>query len=183
MASVQLKALSYDDYISGEQNSEFRHELVDGQLYAMGGSTAEHNLIAGNLFVALKLGLRGSGCQVFFADMNVRIEEQGCYPDVFVSCTHEDDQAYYKTQPVLIAEVLSDSTARIDRGKKFDEYRQLDSLECYLLLSQTAVHIEHFSRANGWRKPDVLLMDGTLELTALGLSIPVAEIYDDILLS
>lgn len=179
MARAQRKPITYDEYHQLEQNSEIRHELVDGVLVAMVGGTDIHNLITGNIMVAFKTRLRGRGCRVFFSDMRLRIGENVRYPDVFVTCAADDDHPHYKTQPIVIAEVLSDSTARMDRGAKFDDYRQLPSLAHYLLISQTAVHVEHFARKTGWQS-EVLIHDNLLTLSTLSLSIPITDFYEDI---
>ena len=172
--------LSFDEYLALEEDSEVRQELVAGELRAMGGGTDIHNLIATGLGFALKSRLRGTSCHVFIGDVKVRAGDNGRYPDVFVSCARDDNHPLYKEQPVLIAEVLSDSTQKQDRGDKFADYRQLASLEDYLLIAQSAVHIEYFCRADNWRQR-ILLENDTLVLASLNLQIPVREIYGDVL--
>jgi Uma2 family endonuclease len=182
--ALQTEPLSFDEYLALESTLQLRHELVDGEIRAMGGGTDVHNLIATAMGFALRSRLRAmsSPCRVFIGDVKVRAGHNGRYPDVFVSCAREDNHALYKEQPLLIAGVLSDSTQKEDRGQKFNDYRQLTSLQDYLLIAQSAVHIEHFRREenDSWQQR-ILLENDTLILSVFELQIPVCEIYEDVL--
>lgn len=120
MIQTAANLISAADYLEGEQISPVRHEYVDGRVYAMVGASDVHGLIAGSIFFALRSQLRGRPCQVFIADMKVRVasaqEERFYYPDVLVSCDPEDRQRSYRNAPCLIVEVLSAATERLDRG-------------------------------------------------------------------
>ncbi|WP_245539168.1 Uma2 family endonuclease [Thiolinea disciformis] len=123
-------ALKYEftifaDYLQGEQDAPTRHEYVDGQIYAMSGASATHNIIAGELFAALHSKTEPP-CHVFISDMKVLIKQQdkqfAYYPDLMVSCEKDTDNAYYREQAILLVEVLSPATQRTDLGEKLANY-------------------------------------------------------------
>ncbi len=137
-----------EDYLSGENLSDIRHEYVDGDIYAMAGGSDAHARISGNAFFLLKTHLRGSGCSTYLSDMKVQASDtQYFYPDVLVTCDAADrKENYSKRAPVLIIEVLSHSTEGYDRGKKFEYYRQMESLQEYVLIDQSDVHVDVFRK-------------------------------------
>lgn len=181
MPAPRTTPLSVEEYLALEQAGELRHELIGGGLHAMVGSTDTHNLIAGGLEFALRLRLRDSGCRVFRETHKLRIGDDVFYPDVFVVCSRDDADALYKTRPLLIAEVLSDSTARRDRFTKLNAYKTLESLEAYLILAQTALEAELYTRAGGWRRQRCRGRGQTIEIAALKIALPLEEIYADVL--
>ena len=170
--------ISVDDYLVGELASQVRHEYVDGELYAMVGASDRHGLITVNLASLLSQRLPDR-CQVFASDMKVRIQvaerEVFYYPDVLVSCDLRDREPYYRQYPCLVIEVLSPHTARLDRFEKFMFYRDLDSLEEYLLVSQDYRQVEVFRRAEQWDR--IRYTKGEIPLRSVDLAIPIDEIY------
>ncbi len=172
--------LNIDDYLALEQTSAIRHELVQGQLYAMVGATDTHNLIVQGLAAALWNRLRGSGCRVFTETVKVRIGSNFRYPDVFVTCAANDSDSLIKTQPILVAEVLSDSTRRRDREEKRKEYSQIESLSHYLLLEQANVSAHCWTRTNNLWEVNHGNTQSTLELVAFDCKIPLKEIYQEV---
>ncbi len=139
------------EYLAWEPKQEERHIYVRGEIFAISGGTFEHNEIALNLAVALKSHLKGAPCKVGINDMRVAVEKADCYfyPDVFVTCATRDTQDPKITEVYeakLIAEVLSESTASYDRGAKFADYRQLSSLEEYVLIDPDARTVEVFRK-------------------------------------
>lgn len=170
--------LSVDDYLSGELESEVRHEYVDGEVYAMVGASDRHGLITLNLAGVLSQRLPDR-CQVFMSDMKVRIQAAErdifYYPDVLVSCDQRDREPYYRQYPCLVAEVLSPHTARLDRFEKFLFYRQLDSLQEYLLVSQDYRQIEVFRRSDQWQ--GARFTSGEVPLSSVELAVTIDEIY------
>jgi Uma2 family endonuclease len=147
----------------------------------MAGASEAHNLLAGNWLTLLNIHLRGEPCKVFISDMKVQIKtataEYYYYPDILVTCNATDNRNYYKTQPLLIVEILSDSTARIDRGEKLQNYKKLDRLQEYVLVDQNRRYVEIYTRANDWQ-PEICTESITLK--ALNLSLSMAEIYERI---
>lgn len=173
-----------EEYFALEDRSEIRHEYFEGEVFAMAGASKPHNLIKGNLIAGLRLGVRQRGCRLF--DENVRLEVKEkkyyTYPDVLVSCNPTDRQDLYLVrQPVLIAEILSPSTAEYDRTTKFENYQKMPSLRHYLLLSQAAWIVEWFRRdeAGQWIYTLLTGPDSILEIPDLGLVLPLRELYED----
>lgn len=132
--------ISVAEYLDGEQATEIKHEYVGGTVYAMGGASREHNIIAMNLATALHGHMRGGPCQTFMADMKVHLrlgeDEIFYYPDVVVGCEPDDRARYYLERPRFIAEVASPASERVDRREKLLAYTRLESLESYLILEQ-----------------------------------------------
>ena len=179
MATPQpVPFLSEDEYLSGEEVSSVRHEYVNGQVYAMAGSTDKHNLISLNAGSLFNTQLP-EHCEIFMADMKVRIQTQKdlmfYYPDVMVCCAEDDRATYFRKKPCLIIEVLSRSTERQDRFEKFWAYQQIPTLQEYLLLNQNFQEATLFRRSNGWQ-PEVY-REGTLYLASVDLDIPLAALY------
>lgn len=139
------------DYLEWEAAQDVRSEFIDGEVFVMAGGTLAHNAATGATFATLRQHLNGSPCRASVSDVKVQVEASNSllYPDVVVTCqTAEltDDQAQALNQPTLIAEVLSPSTAAFDRGSKFAHYRQLDSLQEYMLIDTDTPRIEVFRR-------------------------------------
>jgi Uma2 family endonuclease len=185
-AQQQLK-FSLDDYLLWEAEQSERHEYLNGEVFAMTGARDTHNTIALNIASALRSALRGSPCRAFIADMKLRIDVANAafYPDVMVTCdprdkTPETDLA--KQHPVLIVEVLSDSTSAYDRGLKFEHYRKIDTLKEYLLVEQDRRHADLFRR----REDDsrwVLYASGATDdvvLDSVGVQLSMDTLFEDV---
>jgi len=148
----------------------------------MTGSTPNQNVIAGNLLVALRTQLRGSGCRVFLVGMKLRIEASNAfyYPDVVVTCDDRDrpNNEQYISYPRLIIEVLSPSTARFDRTEKFADYRTIPSLTEYVLVSTDCQAIEVFQKSDRgeWQRANP---SDPVQLISINASIAIADIYED----
>lgn len=183
MAQTASNLISIADYLTGEQLSPVRHEYLNGHVYAMVGASDRHGLIALSIASALRSHLRGGPCQVFIADMKVRIEsateDKFYYPDVLVSCAADDRERYFRRAPRLIVEVLSDATERLDRGEKFQAFCRLESLQEYLLVSQERELVELFRREAEWESELYGLAD-TVTLRSVDLELPIAWAYEDI---
>jgi Uma2 family endonuclease len=178
------QVLAVEAYIEGELHSEVKHEYLAGEVYAMAGASAAHNLIAGNLFSALHRHLRGGPCRVFMSDMKVRIhhvrEDYFYYPDVMVACRPEDNARYWREQPKLIVEVLSESTERVDTREKFFAYQTIADLEEYVVLEQDRRAATIYRRSGGdWTSLEAA-GDDLLELASVGLRVGLAEIYEGV---
>jgi Uma2 family endonuclease len=176
--------ISSEEYLESEKFSQVKHEYIDGQVYAMAGTSTRHNVILGNLFVLLRQHLRGTVCLPFFADMKVKLPLLGrfYYPDLLVSCDERDrENRYFKEHCQLIVEVLSDSTEGFDRGQKFEDYRSLASLEEYALIRQDRPKVDIFRRnpAGRWELHEVADA-GTWELASVGFQASLAELYEDV---
>ncbi|MCU0836742.1 MAG: Uma2 family endonuclease [Chromatiaceae bacterium] len=163
-------------YLAFERDQPTRHELVDGYLYAMTGATDRHEEIALNLAAALSLALRGSPCRTYKGDLKIRVADDFYYPDVFVRCGAERGDPYFKTDPVVIAEVLSPGTQRYDRGDKPLAYFSLPTLREYVLIAQDRVQVEIYRR--GHEVPERLGKgEDILRLDSLGFALSVEALY------
>lgn len=148
--SASTQYLSPAEYLHLEKLSTTKHEYIDGQVSAMAGASDPHVTIALiNLASDLRTHLRGSGCRVYISDMKARIESLNrfYYPDVMVTCDPNDQETpTYKRFPSLIVEVLSDSKEAFDRGDKFVDYQEIESLREYVLISTKRQRVECFRR-------------------------------------
>ncbi|ADJ28016.1 Uma2 family endonuclease [Nitrosococcus watsonii] len=179
-----LSTLSVQDYLSGEQASEARHEYIAGQLFAMVGASRAHNTIALNIASLFHIHLRGSPCQAFMADMKVRVAktESFYYPDIVVTCEPRDDKALFLEAPSLIVEVLSPATENIDRREKRIAYQHLESLKEYVLVAQNKLQVEVYRRqagAGAW-EVDIYEGDEIAALRLLDLKMPLAIAYEGV---
>lgn len=182
MGLHQLKSyLSVEDYLAGEKESRIRHEYVYGQVYAMAGTSDRHNLIAGNIYARLSDHLEDAApCAPFISDMKVEVDENNYYyPDVVVACDPPGGDPYLKTQPRLIVEVLSPTTARIDRHEKLPAYQRVAGLKECLLIAQDQMLIEvhRYSKKGKWQTEILTQPDEQLHLESVGLTLSLAQIY------
>jgi len=177
------------EYLAFErQQTDAKHEYLNGQITAMSGASREHNLIVGNAFASLHGQLRGRGCEVYSNDMRVHIPATGLYtyPDIVALCgepVFEGDQFDTLLNPHVIIEVLSSSTEAYDRGTKFAHYRSIESLQAYVLIAQDRPHIELFERGTDgrWVLSEAKGPESHLELEALGCVLELSEVYERIL--
>lgn len=185
MAAQPQPLLTPEQYLKLERAAELRHEYYKGSMYAMPGGTYNHARISANLISALIGALESTDCEVSSSDLRIRVSHDGLYtyPDVSVACSQPhfaDDEADTLTNPVLIGEVLSPSSESYDRGFKFAQYRQIPSVEEYLLVSQFEPCVELFRRHESgrhWMFSDYVGMDAALQLTSIGCEIRLADIY------
>jgi Uma2 family endonuclease len=179
--------LTPTEYLDWEEQQEFRHEYVDGEVYAMTGGTLNHSSIAGNFHNILKNHLRGSGCRVFNSDAKVQISESNSYlyPDVSVTCDARDRNAdKFISYPCLIVEVLSPITEAYDRGDKFSLYRRSTTLQDYVLVSTNKMRVDLYQR-NERGRWEILSYDAgeSIELPSVNLSVEIDRVYEDIVFS
>ncbi len=175
------------EYLVWERQQTERHDFLDGEVFLQAGGTRRHALIAMNIGAEIRNGLRGGDCEVLGSDMRVFVEATGVYtyPDVSVVCPPvEGDSDDVITNPRVIIEVLSPSTADYDRGGKFGHYRQLPSLQEYIVLWQEEARAEHHQRTaeGGWLLHDVVGIDAQFDLTSLNLAVAFADVYDKVTL-
>lgn len=171
-------------YLAVEMASDTRSEYLKGEVFAMVGTSSMHNIIIGNFYMALRNHLRGGPCQVFAMDLKLRVETANAYfyPDLMVTCTEADRRSdFIKTEPLLVIEVLSPSTALFDRDKKFASYRQLPSLQEYVLVDTEQQSIECYRRAdNGEWIMHPYVAGESVTLHGLNLTFPIELAYQDV---
>lgn len=174
--------MSAAQYLERERSAADKHELWQGEVFAMAGASLVHNQIVGNLARALGNLLAEGPCLVLASDMKVYIplRDAFVYPDLSVVCEAPQLLGDHEviTNPSLIAEVLSDSSERFDRGEKFAGYRRLPSLIDYLLISQDRARIEHYERQaeDRWLLRE-LGPGASVSLRSIGAALPVDEVY------
>ncbi len=175
-----------EEYLEGEKTAEYRSEYCFGEVFAMTGATQIHNLITGNAFALLQTVARTTNCQAFFSNMQLEVTPGKCYayPDVLYTCDPSDhNERLTLKRPVLLVEVLSEGTASFDLGRKLDEYLKIPSLRYYLIVQQKAHHVRVYERKDGeWKYSVVEGLAGQVHLPQLGTSIPMAGLYEDVLL-
>jgi Uma2 family endonuclease len=187
IANPSLNYISPEEYLKFEELSLIKHEYQDGEVYAMAGASDPHVTIAGNLFALLRNHVRGTGCRVYISDMKARIETANIYyyPDVMVT-GDERDKAFqsFKKYPSLIIEVLSKTTEAFDRGDKFSDYRELETLQEYVLISQKRQRVECFRRnTEGLWIFSSYKQGAEIYLASVGLTTTIDAIYEDVLFS
>lgn len=187
MSAEPRRFMSPEEYLAMERDSETKHEYLDGEVYAMTGASENHNMIQLNIGTSLRTQVRGRSCRVYPSDMRVKVRRTGLYtyPDLSVVCGQrelEEDEFYTLVNPSVIIEILSPSTERYDRGKKFAHYKMIESLQEYLLVAQDAVSVEHYMRPTEghWRAVTYVDLDAVITLSSIGCTLRLADIYEDI---
>jgi len=176
-----------EDYLAWERAQPEKHAFYQGEIFAMPGASREHNLLVTNLVRLLGNALLDKPCEIYPSDMRVKVSMTGLYtyPDVSVvrgEPEFEDNAVDTLLNPAVIVEVLSDSTERYDRGHKFEQYRTLQSLRDYVLVTQDRVLVEHFTRQpDGWWGLRELRADDRLDLASVGCEIAVLNVYRKVL--
>jgi Uma2 family endonuclease len=177
--------ISPEEYLKSEELSPVKHEYIRGEIYAMAGATESHVTICVNLVKTLTDHVRGNGCKLYTGDMKARIDTANIYyyPDVMVSCD-ERDKAFksLKKYPCLIIEVLSDGTEGFDRGDKFADYQELETLQEYVLISQKRERVECFRRnAEGFWVLYSYTQGSEIHLASVDFRTGIDAIYEDVI--
>ena len=186
---MQVPSKTYyspQDYLELETQAEFRSEYIDGQILPMAGGKINHNRIAINLASAINYHIRKKPYSVFMSDLRLWIPEYNSYtyPDVMVAskplvfAENRDDTI---TNTIAIAEILSDSTEKYDRGDKFRMYRTMPNFQEYLLVSQTAMQVEKFTKSdrNQWVLSEYVAAEDVISFSSFELEISLEELYQD----
>lgn len=187
IAQTEKKTYTAEEYLDLELASESRSEYRDGAIVPMTGGTPNHNDISGNLYVPLKLALKGKDYRIFYADQRLWIPavKLYTYPDVMVVPKPLELQTGRKdtiTNPCFVAEVLSKSTQNYDRSEKFAAYRTIPTFKEYLLIDQYRVHVEHYVKTavNQWLFSEYDDPNTTLSFSVFEFQIQIANLYDNI---
>lgn len=187
MSAIPKTKLTVKDYLEFERNSEIKHEFFNGEIFAMSGAKRNHNKIVGNLSGLVWQHLKGKDCEFYPTDMRVFVPSTGLYtyPDLVVVCGEpqfQDDVFDTLLNPILLIEVLSDSTESYDRGKKFQHYRSIETLQEYVLVSQNEARIEKYVRHGDgfWLLSEAVGIDSEIEFASIGCRVALSEVYDKI---
>ncbi|MBX9784378.1 MAG: Uma2 family endonuclease [Chitinophagaceae bacterium] len=178
--------LTVEEYLQMEKESTVKHEYYKGEIFAMAGAGARHNINFVNLLTSLSNKLKGKPCRPYGSDMRIHIPENTLftYPDISIICgdiissPYDEDTA---TQPTVIIEILSSSTKKYDRGDKFELYRQISTLKEYILVDSGSIHVECFSvnERNNWELTEYKELRQTYFIKSIGVEILLSDIYDE----
>lgn len=179
--------ISPQEYLRLERRAEYKSEYVNGRIFAMGGASETHNLIAGNVFGELRQQLKDRPCRSYVSDMRVKVRSFGLYtyPDVVVVCGEpefEDDEVDTLLNPKILVEILSPSTERYDRIAKTSYYRTIDSLAEHLLVAQDEMRLEQYARQRDgqWLFSEYLSLDAVVNLASIECTLKLSDVYDRI---
>ncbi|MGF1522874.1 MAG: Uma2 family endonuclease [Leptolyngbyaceae cyanobacterium] len=185
--ALEQRTYTREEYLNLEVASEERHEYVDGDIKLMTGGTPDHNDIGGNLYVLLKLALKGKPYRTFYTDQRLWIPDRNLYtyPDVMViekPLQLQSGRTDTVMNPCFVAEVLSKSTRDYDHGEKFSAYRMINSFCEYLLIDQYSIHVEHYVKtsANQWLLSEYREPETSLLLNRLEVQIKIGDLYENI---
>lgn len=180
------KKYTLQEYITFEEQSDIRHEFIEGRIVAMAGGTFNHNRIKRRMTRLLENVFETQGCSVF--DDGVKLEiienQRYTYPDVLATCEDLDSQEHYFVKaPLIVVEILSDSTAEYDRGEKFKLYQKIPSIRYYILIDSRQMALELYSRTDNkslWTYQMFNQLTDIVELPINDFSIPLLALYDNI---
>lgn len=185
--SAVLKGLTHSQYQEHESRTGQKHEYYRGEVFAMVGGTPTHSLIATNFTGEARQRLSGKPCSAYNADLRIKVDSVGLYtyPDASIICGPlelDADIPNSVKNPVVLVEVLSDSTEGYDRGQKATFYRTIPSLKALVLISQNQPHVECFTRqaSGGWLLTEARALTESLVLDPIGISILLSEIYRNV---
>ncbi len=187
MITKEKKYITPEEYLKLERESETKNEYYSGEIFAMSGACLNHNILTTNILANLHNKLKNSKCIPFGSDMRMYVSENGLftYPDVSVFCSEmklyddENDTALY---PIVIFEVLSKATQDYDRGGKFKLYRDIGTLEDYVIVAQDSVSIEHYHKQpdSKWILEEFKNISDELILDSIKVSLKLSEIFEGV---
>ena len=186
MGEKALSEYTYEDYLELEVNPKEKYEYHDGYISAMAGGTPEHGQIAVNVTTGIRNGLEKAKkpCITYSSDVKVHVKatKRTYYPDASVICEKPERSLIDKnalTNPILVIEVLSESTAAFDRGNKFTHYRKIPTLREYVLVSQTEAIVDTYYRldSGAWEIETIEGLDSQVALKSLGIQVAMKAIY------
>jgi Uma2 family endonuclease len=170
--------MTLTDFLAWEARQELRHEFDGKQAVAMAGGTAAHARIQRNLAIAIGTRLRGAPCEFLGSDFKIQVQDKIRYPDGFVVCAPVPNNATIIHDPVVIFEVLSPSTASIDRTVKTREYIATPSVQRYVMIEQDRIATTIYVRAGPEWTVHILLNDAMLAMPEIGVELPLSELYE-----
>jgi Uma2 family endonuclease len=187
MAQPVAKYISEKEYLAFERNALDKHEYYKGEIFLMSGASFKHNLIESNFRLLLGNYLKGKKCREFGSNLRIHIPQNTLYtyPDILVLCDEPDfvdDEFDTITNPSVIIEILSPSTANYDRGAKFDLYREITTLKEYVLVDAKTIHVVVYTRNmdNTWILSETKDLNDNIHLPSIDFTVNVADIYEGI---
>lgn len=181
------KFISQEEYLERERAAFEKHEYYQGEVFAMSGASLEHNIIFSNLFIDIGSKLKGKNCRPFGSDLRIHIPKNTLYtyPDINIICGEPnltDNKFDTATNPSVIIELLSVSTRNYDKGEKFSLYRDIDSLQEYILIDTERIHvIKHIRHSdNSWQLTEFKHIENIFSIDTIGLAFALKDIYEGI---
>jgi Uma2 family endonuclease len=184
-----IKRYTPQEYYALERSADYKSDYYQGEIFSMAGGTALHSLISGNIVREVGNRLKGKPCLAYESNLRMGVLATGlrCYPDVGVYCgplvfDPADTSGETAVNPSVLFEVLSKSTEAYDRGLKAENYRRVETLQAYVLVSQDAPHVEIYERQAGgnWLLREVNTLEAVLSIPALGIDLSLAEVYSGV---
>lgn len=186
-SALRLRTFTEEEYLDLERKAKFKSEFIEGQIYAMAGASPTHALITANVIANLVLHLRGNPCRVYSNDLKVRIGRAGnyYYPDLTVVCgqlQYHDEHQDVLLNPTIVVEVLSPSTEADDRGRKWIQYQQIESLTDYIMVAHNEPFIEHYARQadGGWHYESCSDLASQLTIQSIDCQVSLADVYEKV---
>jgi Uma2 family endonuclease len=182
-----IKRFTPQEYYAAERGAAYRSDYFDGEIFAMAGTSTNHSLITVNISAELHQRLKGTPCAALDSNQRLKVKATGLrsYPDVSVYCgpleyDPDDSQKETATNPTVLVEILSDSTEGYERGFKSENFRQIESLRAYLLVSQHRPHVELYERQDdgSWRLSEVSGLESSVDVSAIRVRLELSGIYD-----
>lgn len=180
MSAALRQPMGLDEFLLWEERQELRWEFDGFAPVAMTGGTWEHAAIQRNIYIALGIRLRGKPCQLFTSHLKIVTAGSVRYPDAFVVCASQRPGATVATEPVVVFEVLSPSTAGIDRVVKNQEYRDTPSIQRYVMLEQDRQAVTVFARQGDDWVGRLLVGGAVLAMPEIGVEVPLSEFYEGV---
>ena len=185
--AVKYNYVSQEVYLETEREALEKHEYYQGEIFAMSGASGRHNRIFTNLFIDIGIKLKGKGCLPYGSDLRIHIPKNTLYtyPDISIICGEmefTDDKFDTATNPSVIIELLSNSTRNYDKGEKFTLYRDITSLQEYILIDTEKIHVEkHIRNAdNSWQLTDYKSIENSFTISTISRSFMLKDIYEGI---
>ncbi len=190
MSAIPKTKLTPEEYLEKERKAEYKSEYFDGEIFAMAGAKRNHNKVTTNVGGLIWQHLKGKDCESYSNDMRVFVPKTGLYTylDVVVICGEpkfQDNVFDTLLNPTLLIEVLSDTTENYDRGKKFQHYRSIESLQEYVLVSQDEARIEKYVKQGDgfWVLSEAVGLDAKIKLDAIDCELALSEVFDKVIFS
>jgi Uma2 family endonuclease len=188
MGVPETKYITQEEYLIAERAALNKHEYYEGEIFAMSGASLPHNIIFSNTIGSLSSKLKGKSCRPFGSDLRVHIlgNTLYTYPDITIICGKPkttDHKMDTITNPSVIIEILSKSTRDYDKGQKFTLYRDIDTLQEYILIDSEAVRVETLTRNddNSWTFREYKSMDDCFMIETVKENMLLAEIYFEVI--
>lgn len=176
-----------EQYLALEETAEDKSEYLDGEIIPMTGESTNHNQIAGNLYIAVSLALKKQNYRIFIGDVRLWVAKKRLYtyPDVMIILgepEYHNNRTDMITNPQVIVEVLSKSTKNYDRGDKFKLYKTIPSFREYILIDQTKIKVEQYSKTEHkrWSYSEYDEEDTALVFNSFEVEVPLSEVYEQV---